>query len=82
MICQVNKKVALRTEATQALFQEHQVAIFEADWTARDPSISRALEAYGRSGVPLYILQHPGEAPQVLPQNLTPSIIRAALQGK
>lgn len=82
VICQVNKKVALRTEATQALFQEHQVAIFEADWTARDPSISRALQAYGRSGVPLYILQHPGEAPQVLPQNLTPSIIHAALQGK
>jgi thiol:disulfide interchange protein DsbD len=80
VICQVNKKVALRTEATQALFEKANVALFEADWTSRDPAISRALEVYGRSGVPLYILQFPGEPAQILPQNLTVGIIRAALQ--
>lgn len=82
VICQVNKKVALRTLATQALFEEADVALFEADWTSRDPSISRALEVYGRSGVPLYILQFPGEPAQILPQNLTVGSIRAALQGE
>ena len=82
VICQVNKKVALRTQASQALFEQANVALFEADWTSRDPSISRALEVYGRSGVPLYILQFPGEPAQILPQNLTVGSIRAALQGE
>jgi thiol:disulfide interchange protein DsbD len=82
VICQVNKKVALRTQASQTLFEQANVALFEADWTSRDPSISRALEAYGRSGVPLYILQFPGEPAQILPQNLTVGSIRAALQGE
>lgn len=77
VICQVNKRVALRTEATQSLFEAAKVARFEADWTLRDPAISRALEAYGRSGVPLYILQFPGEEPRVLPQNLTQGILQA-----
>ena len=82
VICQVNKKVAMRTDETQALFEEANVMSFEADWTLKDPAITRALESYGRSGVPLYLVQLPGQEPKVLPQNLTPGIIRAAITSE
>ena len=36
LICQVNKKVATHTEATEALFEEHDVVALEADWTRYD----------------------------------------------
>jgi thiol:disulfide interchange protein DsbD len=54
-----------------------------ADWTRRDPAITRQLERHGRSGVPLYLLYAPGseEAPVVLPQLLTEGIVAEALQS-
>lgn len=81
LICQVNKKVALRTEATKALFEDYGILRLEADWTRHDPDITKELERFGRSGVPLYVLYAPDGRVTVLPQNLTHGKIREALEN-
>jgi len=81
LICQVNKKAALRTDATKELFEEAGVVSLSADWTRRDPAITEELEKFGRSGVPLYLLYSPDGEVSVLPQNLTNGIIREAVES-
>ncbi len=80
LICQVNKKVATHTEATEALFEEHGVVALEADWTRYDSAITEELERFGRSGVPLYVLYAPDGEVTVLPQSLTNGIVREAVE--
>jgi thiol:disulfide interchange protein DsbD len=80
LICQVNKKTALRTEATRELFEAHDVVSLVADWTRRDPQITEELENFDRSGVPLYLLYGPDGEVTVLPQNLTNGIVREAVE--
>lgn len=75
--CQVNKKIALETEAVEKAFIENKVKLIRADWTTSDPAITRVLARFGRNGVPLYIWHDPkkkGE-PEILPQILTPQMI-------
>jgi thiol:disulfide interchange protein DsbD len=80
LICQVNKKVALRTEETRALFEAYGIVALEADWTSTDAAITDELERFGRSGVPLYVLYTPGGEVSVLPQSLTKGILREAVE--
>jgi thiol:disulfide interchange protein len=78
--CQVNERVALDQPQVQQAFAGANVALFRADWTREDASITQALTALGRSGVPVYALYSPGQAdPQLLPQVLTPGIVVDAL---
>ena len=78
--CLVNEKVALSGERVYRAFAAHHVAYLVADWTNRDPAITRLLEAHGRSGVPLYLYYAPGAAePKVLPQILTEDDVLAAV---
>ncbi|MEM1127470.1 MAG: thioredoxin family protein [Bacteroidota bacterium] len=80
LTCQVNKRTTLRTETIQDAFADRNVALLEADWTNEDPAITTALESFGRSGVPLYVL-YPGDGsdPVLLPEILTTSIVLNAL---
>ncbi len=80
LICQVNKKTALRTEATAELFDEYGIDGYVADWTRYDEAITKELERFGRSGVPLYLLYSPEGEVRVLPQNLTSGTIRDAVE--
>ncbi len=80
LICQVNKKTALRTEETAELFEKYGVVPMVADWTRYDPAITKELERYERSGVPLYLLYSPEGEVRVLPQNLTNGIVRQAVE--
>lgn len=81
--CKVNERVALAPASTVDLFRERGVIALKADWTARDPEITRALESFGRSGVPLYVYYPAGKggAPVVLPEIITPGIVRRAIEG-
>ena len=79
--CQVNKHTTLNRADVRAAFAERGVALLRADWTRRDPAITAALTALGRSGVPVYVLHAPGRAPQVLTELLSPSEVHAALQA-
>ena len=78
--CQYNKKTTLADARVLADFQARQVVLMRADWTRRDPAITQALTAMGRSGVPVYALHAPGQ-PLVLLSEL-PSVaeVQAALQ--
>jgi thiol:disulfide interchange protein DsbD len=80
LICQVNKRTALRTDSTKALFAEYNVAAFSADWTRYDSKITAELERFERSGVPLYVLYAPDGAVRVLPQSLTNGIMRKSVE--
>jgi thiol:disulfide interchange protein DsbD len=80
--CQVNDRVALRTEAVQAAFARLGVAYLKADWTRGDPAIGALLRAHGREGVPLYLLYPAAGSgePAVLPQILTEGVVLRALR--
>ncbi len=75
--CLVNERVALRAPAVAAAFARKGVTVLRADWTGRDPAITRMLSTFGRNGVPLYLL-YPGGVvgePAILPQILTEGTI-------
>jgi thiol:disulfide interchange protein len=77
--CQINKKSTLSNSEVLADFAAHQVTLMRADWTRRDPAITAALTALGRSGVPVYVLYAPGQAPLVLSELLSVSKMKEAL---
>jgi thiol:disulfide interchange protein DsbD len=81
--CLVNERVTLRSPAVAAVFARKGVVTLEADWTNRDPVITRVLGSFGRSGVPLYLLYPPGSAPEpaVLPQILSEGILVDATEN-
>ena len=87
--CKYNELVALNLGSTKMLFAEHNIQYFKGDWTNRDSDITKFLEKYGRNGVPLYVYYGPrsGETghrpePIVLPQTLTPGLIRNTILNK
>jgi thiol:disulfide interchange protein DsbD len=82
LTCQVNERVVLNTETVRGAFQDRNVALFKADWTRYDPVITDALEALGRSGVPVYALYdgNSGAVPTLLPAILTEQIVINALE--
>jgi thiol:disulfide interchange protein len=77
--CQYNKKTTLADAQVLDQFKAKNVALLRADWTRRDPAITAALTALGRSGVPVYVLQAPGKAPVVLSEILGKDELGAAL---
>jgi thiol:disulfide interchange protein DsbD len=77
--CQVNKRLVLNTADVRRGFAQSNVALVRADWTRRDPAITAALTALGRSGVPVYVLYRPGKAPLLLPEVLQQQVILDAL---
>lgn len=77
--CQVNKKTTLQNEAVLNSFASKGVTLLRADWTRRDPAITQALQALGRSGVPVYVLYAPGRAPVVFSEILQAQDVQAAV---
>jgi len=68
--CQVNKRLVLTDARVRDAFAAHGVALLRADWTRRDPAITQALAALGRSGVPVYVLYGKGGEATLLPEVL------------
>lgn len=80
LTCQVNKRTTLNNASVLAAFEQKGVSLFQADWTNRDAEITTALDALGRSGVPVYVLYDgTSEQPKILPEILTESIVLEAL---
>ena len=77
--CQANKIAVLDREDIRKAFKRHGVVFLVADWTNQNPDITQALESFGRSGVPLYILYSPDGKTTVLPELLTKNIVIEAL---
>jgi len=84
LTCLVNERNAFADSAVQQVFHVKGVTLMKGDWTNRDPAITKALAAFGRAGVPLYVVYNskPGSAePVVLPQILTAGVVRGAFAG-
>ncbi len=79
--CQYNKKNTLAKAEVLADFAAKNVTLLRADWTRRDPAISQALSALGRSGVPVYVLYQNGHAPVVFSEILGADALQGALAG-
>ncbi len=79
--CQVNEQVAFNQPETLAAFQAKNVALLKADWTNHNPTITQALAAFGRSGVPLYVLYPASNIaePILLPQLLSSRDVQDAI---
>jgi thiol:disulfide interchange protein/DsbC/DsbD-like thiol-disulfide interchange protein len=81
LTCKVNEKSVLADRAVVEKFKSLKVAPIRADWTNRNPDITRLLQKFGRSGVPLYVIFPPARrnAPIVLPEVITTGIVLEAL---
>jgi thiol:disulfide interchange protein/DsbC/DsbD-like thiol-disulfide interchange protein len=81
LTCLVNERNAFADAAVQEIFRDKKVVLMKGDWTNRDPAITKALAAFGRAGVPLYLVYNgkPGSTePVVLPQLLTAGVVQSA----
>jgi thiol:disulfide interchange protein/DsbC/DsbD-like thiol-disulfide interchange protein len=82
LTCKVNERVAFGSGAVRAAIRVHGVTLLRADWTTRDPAVTRALAAFGRNSVPFVVIYPRARdaAPIVLPTLLTPGIVTSALE--
>ena len=81
LTCLVNERNAFSDSAVQEIFRDKKVTLMKGDWTNRDPAITQALAAFGRAGVPLYVVyngKRGSSEPQVLPQILTAGVVQSA----
>jgi thiol:disulfide interchange protein len=82
LTCKLNERAALASDRVHEAIRNQKVALLQGDWTRSDPAITRELEAFGRNGVPLYLVYVDGGEPRVLPQILTADLVVDALAGK
>lgn len=77
--CLVNERVAFGDGFYQSL-EDKNITYLKGDWTHSDPEITKLLNQYNRSGVPLYLVfpSGPGQ-PEILPQILLESTLLEAL---
>lgn len=80
--CQVNEHTTLASAPVRALFKTQGITLLVGDWTDRDPAITALLRQYHHAGVPLYLYYPPAGPARILPQLLTPAIVRDEIMGK
>lgn len=76
--CKVNE-VTLKSQKITDFFKQKNINYLEADWTNQNSEITLYLSSFNRSGVPLYVYYPIDGEPVVLPQLLTPDLIKNAL---
>lgn len=79
----MNEKTVLNSRDVVDRLRALNVLTVRADWTNRNPDITKLLSKFGRSGVPLYVIFTPGksDAPRVLPEVITSGIVLEALNA-
>jgi thiol:disulfide interchange protein DsbD len=82
LTCKVNERVALGSESVRAAIRDRDVALLRADWTTRDPAVTRALAAFGRNSVPFVVIYPRARDAEfiVMPTLLTSSLVTGALE--
>jgi thiol:disulfide interchange protein DsbD len=79
--CKANERVIFSSSRVKDRFNELNFVMVKADWTNRNPEITRALGSFGRNGVPLYVIYSEDlSEPMILPELLTPGIVLDALE--
>jgi len=81
--CKANERLALNVADVRDAFAASDIVVLKADFTSRDEKIAKALETFGRAGVPLYLYYKPGGGvtPQELPQILRPAMLIDLVKG-
>jgi len=81
LTCKVNERTVLADQDVIKKFRDLGIVAVKADWTNRNPDITRLMAKFGRSGVPLYVVFPPGrpEDAIVLPEVITEGIVLDAL---
>lgn len=75
--CKANERVALSGETFERLVEANGIQLLKADWTNPSPAVDALIASFDRQGVPLYAFYPAGGGePKVLPQLLTPGLIR------
>jgi len=82
LTCKVNEKRVFSDETVIDRFKTARLVAIRADWTKRNPDITRLLSKFGRSGVPLYVIFPAGKPnePIVLPEVITSGIVTGAIE--
>jgi thiol:disulfide interchange protein DsbD len=82
LTCKVNERTVLADQSVKDKVRSSGVIPIRADWTNRNPDITRLLQKFGRSGVPLYVIFPAGKPtePIVLPEVVTAGIVLDALE--
>ncbi len=77
LTCKVNERAVLDSAPVVEQLKALNVVTMKADWTRRDAAISKLLQKFQRSGVPLYVVfpAGRGSSPIVLPEVITPSLV-------
>ena len=83
LTCKVNERVAFGSSRVRVALDSGNVKLLRADWTSRSPEITRLINGFRRSGVPVVVLYPPGDRsePVLLPTLLTPGIVIEALRS-
>jgi thiol:disulfide interchange protein DsbD len=79
--CKFNERTAIDRPAVRAALTKAGIVPMKADWTNSNPEITAALAAFGRVGVPFYVIYPAGRAnePIILPEILTEQIVLDAI---
>ena len=81
--CKANERVVLNSESVQRALKEANANFLTADWTNGEAEITKALQKFGRIGVPLYVI-YPADRsrePIVLPELLTQQLVLDGLKS-
>lgn len=76
LTCLANERTTLSRESVRGDFISRGVTYVKVDWTNRDAQVTQLLEQFGRYGVPMYVFYPSSGQPIVLPQVLTPDLVR------
>ncbi|MBS2008155.1 MAG: thioredoxin family protein [Cyanobacteria bacterium SZAS TMP-1] len=81
LTCKVNEKTVISTAAVRDKIKALNVVTLKADWTKQDPDITKLLNQFNRSGVPLYVIYPVShqDKPIVLPEVITQELVLKSL---
>lgn len=82
LTCKVNERTVLSNGRVIEAFSQYEVEALVADYTRRQPEITKILNDFGRAGVPMYIIFPAGRPEEyiLLPEVLTPSLVIEKLE--
>ncbi len=80
LTCHANEQLVFNTKEFQELVQKTDLKLLKADWTKKDPTITKWLNQYAVAGVPAYFIQKPNGAIVFLGETVSLAEIKKVLE--
>lgn len=79
--CKLNENAVLKKDDVAEAFKKYGVEAVTADYTRRQPELTKILQQFGRAGVPMYLIFPAGHPEDyiLLPEVLTPGLVKDKL---